>query len=84
MPPTENVFVAHVTRTLRTLPLPTVPLAFATVQVCDGLVGCVRTVTWYVDAARLLGLESEAAVRGDREIVAAVLLQHQAPSPAGR
>ena len=78
VPPIVNVLIAQVTATLRTSPLPTVPVAFAIVHVCDGLTGCVRTVTCVSAAARLLVVWNvKLAVRRDREIVAAVLLQHQ-------
>ena len=36
--------VVQVTAMLVTSALPVVPVPFATAQVCDGLVGCVRTV----------------------------------------
>src|SRR5512138_6 len=49
VPPIENAFVAHVTVALLAVPEPTVPLALATVHVCDGASGCVRTVISYSD-----------------------------------
>ena len=43
--------MAQVTETLVTFALPTVPVPFATVQVCEGEAGCVATVTAYAPPA---------------------------------
>ena len=48
VPPTVYVLVVQVIATLATLAL-AVPVAFATVQFCDGAVGCVRTLTLYAE-----------------------------------
>ena len=45
VPPTVNELVVQVIATLVTFEVPIAPLAFATVHVCAGDVGCAKTVT---------------------------------------
>src|ERR1019366_8422842 len=52
VPLTEKVFVTHVTMTLMTFAT-TVPVPLVTVQVWLGLLGCVRTVTAYIDVPEM-------------------------------
>src|SRR5687767_1525503 len=65
-PPTENVPVAHVTATSATSAEPTVPEAFATVQLCAGPLGCALTVTLYVapDATGFGNVKAPSALIG--------------------
>src|SRR5437899_1930100 len=53
VPPTVKLFVVQETPTLVTSPLPTLAEPLLTVQLWLGLVGCVRTVTLYVEPASM-------------------------------
>ena len=64
----------QVTATLVTLAEPTVPVPLPTVQVWPE--GWVITVTAYAAAACEFRREGKGAVRGDGQVVAAVILQH--------
>src|SRR5207253_1718121 len=46
-PPMVSLFVLHAIVTLEMFALPIVPIPFVTVHVCDGALGCAKTVTAY-------------------------------------
>ncbi len=81
VPPTVYVLVVQVTAMLVTFPLPTVPLAFATVQVCEGEDGWVFTVTAYAlpEAAALANENDVALAAIERSICPAVARTNPVP-----
>ena len=68
----------QLTVTVVTSAEPTVPVPFATVQVWDGPLGLASDGDRVTRSAQQGGGEGEGAVRGDREVVSAVVAEHEA------